>query len=141
MTVTDDTFSGEQRHRSRRKSFWIYLTVVMTLALIGSTIVGFFAGWSEIGDLPLWVPVIGWAVLMAAWLWFTRDYFRRVDELDLLDNLWAHLIGFYGLLGSFGTWWFLASVGITREPNAMAVVVVGMVVTFAAYGLRKLGWR
>ena len=76
-----------------------------------------------------------------AFAWFTYDYFRRVDELDRMDNLWAHLIGFYGGLIVFGVWYFLAELDLAAKPSAVATVAIMAGLTFVAYGLRKLGLR
>lgn len=142
MTDTNDpATSGEQRLAAKRNRFWRYVAIAFML----SALAGFFSGWLVIsyqdGTVPLAVPLIVIGIGMAALVWFTRDYFRRVDELDLMDNLWSHLIGLYGTLIFYGAWYFLHDLGITTEPTALGVIIALIFITFAAYGLRKLGWR
>ena len=133
--------SGEDRLRSRRMKFWRYLAIVM----VGFMIAGFFSGYAKAsfdsGDLPIWVPLVLGAITGLALIWFTWDYFRRVDELDLMDNLWSHLIGQYAAGLTFMGWYLLGELGITTYPTAVGIVFVMIGSTFVAYGLRKLGLR
>ena len=128
--------------KEKRKRFFKYLAI----AMLGFAVVGYFAGFFtarfEAGAVPLAVPLLIGAITALALIYFTWDYFRRVDELDLMDNLWSHLIGQYGALLLFLGWYFLAELGVTSTyPTAIAVILTMGGTTFIAYGLRKLGWR
>lgn len=141
-TVTSTAATtGEERLKSRRKSFWRYLGLAFLLSLLAGLASGFAGGMFQTGDLPIWVPILIFAIVAAGFIWFTRDYFRRVDELDLMDNLWAHLIGFYGILIIFGGWYFLWELSLLGKPDALLVIIGGLLINFGAYGLRKLGLR
>ncbi|MBD59856.1 MAG: hypothetical protein CL808_07035 [Citromicrobium sp.] len=141
MTQNDAEISGERRFRSRRRRFFRYVVIALVASLFAGMVSGTLSQFYEVGLIPVWAPVLACALLVAALVWFTYDYFKRVDELDLKDNLWAHTIGLYGGVIAFGVWYFLADLGLIRSPSALAVVAIMMIVTFAAYGLRKLGWR
>lgn len=141
MTSSDTIPSGEERLKSRRRSFWRFLALGMIAALAAGFFSGYFTSSYEEGALPLWVPLLMLAVSVIGLIWFTRDYFRRVDELDLMDNLWAHLIGQYIAAIVFLIWYVVADLGLTSHPTAIAIVIVLLGGTFAVYGLRKLGLR
>ncbi|MEL7728474.1 hypothetical protein AAG612_02940 [Citromicrobium bathyomarinum] len=140
-TGTNREISGEARLRRRRRSFWRYLAV----AFVASILVGAFSGALvdvyENGSIPLWLPVAIMVLAVTVFAWFTRDYFKRVDELDLMDNLWAHLTGVYGGMIVFAVWYFTAELDLVAYPNAPAMMAIIVLIVFAAYGLRKLGWR
>ncbi|MBD2841842.1 hypothetical protein [Erythrobacter rubeus] len=141
MTKHDNAQSGEERFRRRRNSFWRYLA----LAFVGFAIAGFISGYAQdsykAGDLPTWVPITLAIMVCAALIWFTWDYFRRVDELDLMDNLWAHLIGTYTAVIVFMGWYLSGDLGLSSYPTAFGVMCALIAGTFVAYCLRKLGFR
>lgn len=141
MTDSDILSSGEDRLRRRRLAWWRYLA----LAFAGSVMIGFASGFMagayDSGAVPVWLPVAACIVAIALLGWFTHDYFRRIDELDLMDNLWAHLFGFYAGIALFGGWYFFADLGLTSYPTAPAIMLAMLLFTFAAYGARKLGLR
>lgn len=141
MTMNDADMSGEVRHKRRRRRFYRYVALAFLASLFGGMVSGSMTRFYENGLIPLSIPLLAGAILVVGMLWFTRDYFRRVDELDLMDNLWAHLIGLYGGIIVFAVWYFLAGLGVTRGPSALAVVAAMLFITFAAYGVRKLGLR
>ena len=141
MTPDEANLSGEQRLKSRRRRFYRYLAIALIASIIAGMVSGVLSAFYDAGTIPLWVPLLACAVVAVALIWFTYDYFRRVDELDLMDNLWAHLTGLYAGVIAFGVWYFLADLGVTQSPTALAIVAITMLATFAAYGLRKLGLR
>jgi intracellular septation protein A len=141
MTKDDGNLSGEQRLKARRRRFYRYLAVAFVVSMIVGMLSGGLAAFYEDGAVPLWIPLVVCVAVALAFAWFTYDYFRRVDELDRMDNLWAHLIGFYGGLIVFGVWYFLAELDLAAKPSAVATVAIMAGLTFVAYGLRKLGLR
>lgn len=141
MTNPVDLQSGEAKLKSRQKAFIRYLLLVFLAAMIGGVASGYLTQTYVDDDVGLWLPLGAGFLVVAGLIWFTRDYFNRVDELDLMDNLWAHLYGMYGGLIVFGIWYFLADLGLVEYPIAGAALLVMLLITFAAYGLRKLGLR
>ena len=141
MTKPTEMQSGEAKLKSRRNAFFRYLALTFLAAMIGGMASGYLTQ-SYVDDrVGLWLPLVAGAVVVAGLLWFTRDYFNRIDELDLMDNLWAHLYGFYGGLMVYGGWFVLADLGLVDRPTAGVVLLVMILMMFAAYGLRKLGMR
>ncbi len=141
MTDSDILASGEERLRKRRHAWWRYLALAFAGSVIAGLVSGYLAGAYTNGTIPLWLPVAACIVVIVLLGWMTRDYFRRIDELDLMDNLWAHLFGLYGGVSLFGGWFFFADLGLTGYPTAPAIVLAMFLFTLAAYGLRKLGLR
>jgi ABC-type Mn2+/Zn2+ transport system permease subunit len=141
MTDTDILSSGEDRLRKRRLAWWRYFALGLAGSVMTGLVSGYLAGAYENGTIPVWLPVIGCVVVMVLMGWMTRDYFRRIDELDLMDNLWAHLFGLYGGFLLFGGWFFFVDLGLTSYPTAPAIVFAMLLLTLAAYGARKLGLR
>lgn len=134
--------SGEIRYKAKRRAFVRYLAITCMIALVLGYFSGYFTGRFKDGEIHVALPIAALGAVLAFLAWFTVDYFRRVDELDLMDNLWAHLIGQYGALFLFMGWYFLAELNVVSAyPTAIAVILAMIATTFIAYGLRKLGWR
>lgn len=137
---------GERRLGERRRKFWKLVAWGLLLGLgIGmamSIVVGFSHAHEQAGG-----EWIGWAMwpvlLLSAWAFirYTVAYFRRIDELDLLDNLWSSLIGLYAVLAGYPIWQVLHQVRQLPEPNAHGMWLIAMASTVAAYGWRKLRHR
>lgn len=141
MTKPDYETSGEQRHKSRRSAFFRYVAIAFAVALVAGAVTGVGASMVKVGDLPLGVLIAIWFVVTIAFIWFSRDYFRKVDELDLSDNLWACTIGLYGNMIAYGTWWFFNHAGALTEPDAGAIFWITFALTAVAYFARRLGLR
>lgn len=141
MTDNDTLSSGEERLRKRRRAWWRYLALAFAASVVVGFATGFLTGSYESGAVPLWLPIGVGVLVLVLLAWFTRDYFRRIDEFDLMDNLWAHLIGMYAAISLFAGWYFLADLGLAEHPSALPIVVAMLVFTMLAYGLRKLGLR
>jgi hypothetical protein len=142
MTKPDEaTLSGETRLKARTRKFWAFCALGFALSLV----IGFFTGTAgalyEEGTLPGWSIFALWAVAMAGFGWFTLEYFRRVDELDLMDNLWAAIIAFYFYVVVAPSWWMFHDLGLLGEPDQILIYFATVIVMFIAYGLRKLGLR
>ena len=133
--------SGEQKLKSRRMAFYRY---VATAGLIAAAIG--FGGGSIIsmvreGLIPGVVVLLLMVVVAVVFIWFCFDYFRRVDELDMMDNLWATMIGFYAYIVAFPSWSMLHDARVTSEPDQWAIWTGTIIVSVIAYFIRKLGWR
>lgn len=142
--MTDKTkteLSGEARLQARRARFWRFCFIGFAVALVFGGLTGYLQDHVRDGTVPLWVMVALWVVLVAGFAWYTVGYFRRVDELDLQDNLWAAMIGFYFFAAALPSWLLFHDLDVFPEPNSIIIYAATMAVMFAAYGLRKLGLR
>ena len=141
MKPNEPKLSGEQRLKAGRRRFFRYFTIALVLSALAGLLSGTLSSFYEKDIVPVWVPIVVCGLVALGVAWGTYDYFKRVDELDLMDNLWAHTIGLYGGIIAFGVWFFLADLGLAETPSALGIVVISLIVTFAAYGVRKLGLR
>ena len=93
--TTDNGHSGEARLRRRRRRFLSW----MALATIGFAVLGAVSGYlyaaSEGGAAAPWIVFPLALAAIVGLIVFTLAYFRRVDEVDRQDNLWASLVGLY----------------------------------------------
>lgn len=141
--LSDDAASGsgEARLNRRRRSFWNYCLISVVIAMVVGMVNGVGAIMVERGQLTPWLLVAVGVLTLGGFTWFTRDYLRRIDELDLLDNLWACLIGFYCYIVALPSWYFLHDIGLVPEPDQYIIYAAILIVTTLAYLFRKLGWR
>ncbi|MGB3796347.1 MAG: hypothetical protein WA957_08585 [Alteraurantiacibacter sp.] len=141
MTQATDNLSGEARLRSRRNRFWTFCIMGFAVAIVAGFVTGYAANLFGDGVLPSWSLFLLWGITQASFTWFTWSYFRRIDELDLLDNLWAALVAFYFYFVAMPSWWLFHDVGLAPEVDHLAIYFATAVVMFATYVLRKLGLR
>ena len=65
-------------------------------------------------------------------------FFTSVDEVEIADNLWGSLVGFYLYAILFPSWWALHKLGQVPEPNDWAILFASMFTALAVYGYRKV---
>lgn len=133
--------TGEERLRARRRTFIRYCLVAVAIALAAGLASGFLGALVADGVLPVWLVYVTSALLVVGFLWFTRDYLRRVDELDLLDNLWAGFAGFVVYYVAFPIWSLLHGFGLAPPVDGWWLWIGSAIAVFAAYCVRKLGLR
>ena len=135
---------GERLHDERRKRFWLILAALAGLGAGGGFVSGFVAGYSDARGLtadPLYgiIGSIGVVLIAVLAAFFSWRFFVSVDEVEVADNLWASLIGFYAYAILFPAWWALHRLERVPEPDHWAIYATAMIVTIAAYAARK--WR
>jgi hypothetical protein len=135
---------GERLEKERHKRFW---RLVFLLAGIGGA-AGFVFGFIHGAADATGQPVSGTARTLAALClvvatiaggYFSWRFFASADEVEVTDNLWASLIGFYVYGLGFPTWWALSWLKIVPEPNGWILYAVVTLSAAAAYVVRK--WR
>lgn len=141
MMETIDTLSGEARLKSRRNRFLRFCGLGFVIALATGFFTGFASDLYSDGTLPGWTLFVAWAVAVAGFIWFSWEYFRRVDELDLLDNLWCSLVAFYVYMIALPSWWLFHDLGLAPEIDHSVIYFATFGAAGVAYGLRKLGLR
>lgn len=137
---------GEQREAARRKRFWQLVVALAVTGAIAGFVFGFALGYSDGGTHPLGdtVRLAIAAVLLlslAGAAYLSWRFFHTVDEVEIADNLWGSLIGFYVYTFLFPTWWALDWLGVVPEPNGWAIFVASLAAATAAYGWRKWSHR
>jgi hypothetical protein len=141
MTDKTDTLSGEARLKSRRNSLWRFCAMGSGIAAVVGLVTGYAGGHYENGTLPAWGLFAAWLVAVASFAWFTWEYFRRVDELDVLDNLWCCLFSLYVYMVAFPSWWLFHDLGLAPEVNHVAIYLATLGIGAIVYIARKLGLR
>ncbi len=138
-TNSTSSLSGEARlhQRSRRiRNVWI---AALSVGFLG----GMAFGLADGGALPL-SPALFWTLLalvaggvVAVNVWFIR----RVDELEVMDNLWASFVGVIAHILIGAGWVAAAARGYAPAPDVPAVLMATLVVTLLAYFGLKLRRR
>jgi hypothetical protein len=138
-TNTAPQLSGEDRLRQRRRRIR-----AMQVGILGlGALFGIAFGLSEGGALRL-SPLLWWTLVgllavgvVAANLW----YMRRVDEVEVMDNLWAAFVGMNAHI-LIGAGWVAASArGMTPAPDVLSVLMATLIITLITYVGLKLRRR
>ncbi len=135
------TKSGEQMLNTRRGKFWRLVVFGMVVATATGLALGIASAAITLGDIPSWVIVPLLILTAAGFVWFTLKYYRSIDEVDLLDNLWANTFGLYAIIIGAGGWLILAEIDIMPPVDIVALVTGTLFMTFAAYFIRRAGFR
>jgi hypothetical protein len=135
---------GERLYAERRKRFWKVVGVLALAGGIGGFASGFAAGYADGSGRPLpdWMStaaVVGIVISVLVGAYASWRFFTVVDEVEVADNLWASLIGFYVYAFLFPAWWLLNWIGAAPEPDNWMIFAAVMLSATAAYGVRK--WR
>jgi hypothetical protein len=141
MTSHEQSLSGEARLKQRRNRLVRYLALTLFAGFIGGVVTGWAGRLATTEALPVPLFVGLWLAVLVAFVWFTRDYFRRVDELDLLDNLWASTIAVYAFFAAAGSWFVFHDIGIAPPPSGEALGLFTFAALLIAYAARKIGVR
>lgn len=135
---------GEAKLAGKRRKFWLFIAGMMASAMI----IG--AGWGVIeadGSMRAFVtrsPELAWigiGLAIASMSWFSIEFFRRVDELETADNLWASLVGFYVYVMLFPAWWALEQVNAVSPVNNWAIYWTAAAAATLVYVWRKIRMR
>jgi ABC-type antimicrobial peptide transport system permease subunit len=135
---------GERLEKERRKKFWRLVFLLGAVGGAAGFVFGFIHGAADASGQP----VSGTARTMAALAlmvatigggYFSWRFFTSADEVEVTDNLWASLIGFYVYGFAVPLWWGLWWLKVAPKPVDWIIYVVVMLSATAAYGVRK--WR
>ena len=133
---------GERLHAERRKRFWTLLGGLLVAGFITGAVSGAFFGHVEHGGTPLppWAAALGVAgvlLMVVAVAYGSWRFFVSVDEVEVADNLWGSLIGFYTYAILFPAWWALNRLRQVPEPDHWAIFAISMAAALAVYAYRK----
>ena len=135
---------GERLHDRRRRNFW---KVLGALALLGG-VIGFLSGavkgyadasGAQIDPILMQAGAVGVVLAALLAIYFSWKFFVSVDEVEVADNLWASLIGFYAYGILFPLWWSLEKLQVAPAPDHWLIYGISMIAALIAYGYRK--WR
>ena len=135
---------GERLHARRMRKFWMTLGALALVGAFCGFVSGFANGYSDAKGQPLqpWmlnvgavgVIIAGIAAVLLSW-----KFFASVDEVEVADNLWGSLIGFYAYALLLPIWWALERMGWAPPPDHWLIYGISMITAVAVYGWRK--WR
>jgi hypothetical protein len=133
---------GERLHAKRRKRFWAMLGWLTLAGFLTGMLTGFMMALGDRADAPLSpalaIAASGAVVLAAAAIVVgSWRFFASVDEVEVVDNLWASLIGFYAYAIIFPAWWLLARLRLLPAPDQWIVFAAVIAIATAAYAWRK----
>lgn len=129
--------SGEARLAAKRRSFWRYFAAATLLAGLGGGLLGSGVALRELAGLSAWAIAAVGAASIVIWVWFSRNYLRGIDEIDLQDNLWASLVALYFFVAAAPFWLLLHEVALAPAPQLMALWWATLAVAVLAYFYRK----
>ena len=133
---------GEQLHAQRRRRFWTILIWLFVVGALAGFLSGFAAGFIDAGRgnghaAMTIVGAIGVVLLSLGAAYGSWRFFTAVDEVEVADNLWASLIGFYAYAILFPAWWLLSRIRLAGPPDQWVIYGVAMLTATAAYAYRK----
>ncbi len=133
---------GERLEAQRRKRFWKIPGGLALIGGVGGFVSGFVAGYADGSgsQLPEWLltaAAVALVLIAIGAAYGSYRFFVSVDEVEVVDNLWASLIGFYAYALLFPTWSLIAQLDRVPEPDQWAIFAVAVIAATAAYALRK----
>jgi hypothetical protein len=134
---------GERLHAQRRKHFWLIILGLGAIGFVAGLLSGVIEDLSDGGAAgldPRMATAAAAGVILAAIasVYGSYRFFVSVDEVEVADNLWGSLIGFYAYAILLPVWWALEKLGRAPEPDQWLIYGASMIVALAAYGYRKV---
>ncbi len=129
--------SGERKLRAqevRRATPQVLLVVLGLVAGIGLAL-------SEENWLPQLPPTLAWlgaALLAAAVVGLNAIWIRRVDEVEISDQLWSSFVGLQAFILTATCWELLAATGAAPPVHRYGLYLATFSATCAAYFWRRL---
>ena len=135
---------GERLESQRRRRLMTTILAFSAVAMVTGFASGFLQGQADATGNPIdptartAVAITICAVLIAG-AFASWRFFRTADEVEVADNLWASLVGFYVYGFGFPAWWMLASLKVAPGPDHFIIYAAAIVSAAATYAIRK--WR
>lgn len=129
--------SGERKLRAqevRRATPQVLLVVLGLVAGIGLVLAR--ENW-----LPRLPPALAWvgaALLAAAVVGLNAIWIRRVDEVEISDQLWSSFVGLQAFTLTATCWELLAGTGAAPPVHRYGLYLAAFTATCAAYFWRRL---
>jgi hypothetical protein len=132
-----DDRPGERAERARSRTFaMVCAGLVLVGGIIGAALSYLYH--SEAHLLPRhWAVAVTLLYLvgtcLGSWL-----FFRRIDEVELRDNLLAGTVAIYFYAMLYPAWFFLWKGGLVAEPDHQALFIATMAALSVAYFWKKI---
>lgn len=134
---------GEVAAASRRRDFWLILGGLFGVGMVvGASI----AAGEMRSDGGSWFsgpldPTLAMAVAVVTTLALivgTLIFYRRIDEFERADNIYASAVAANVVTIVYPVWYLLGRGGWTSEPRHEVIFLLLLAVMMIAYGWRKL---
>ncbi|MDQ3078752.1 MAG: hypothetical protein M3R03_01980 [Pseudomonadota bacterium] len=143
--VMDEIGEGERLAAQRRRKFWGTIGVFFVAGAVAGVVIG-FQSQDEVDtiddvwtNIPRSLALSLVAVLLISFLYGGWIFYKAIDEVELVDNLWGSTAAYYAYATLFPLWWVLAKIGVAPRPDDWAIYFAALIGGGMAYGWRK--WR
>jgi len=140
--VETKTGEGERLHARQRKRFWLTMGLLLLIGFVAG-IVGSLIEDSETprSATTAWLMAAGVVLVALIAAVASWKFFRTVDEVEVADNLWGSLVGYYAYLFALPVWWALWKLELVAEPDHWLIYFGSALLAVAIYVYRKLSLR
>ena len=133
---------GERLHNERRKRLWRTICILVAAGAIGGLINGLVMrdGQGSSQDIPdAWRTIAGAGIVLGAIVaaYGSWRFFKVVDEVEVADNLWGSLVGYYVYALALPTWFGLAWLNLAPPVDHWLIFFASIATSLAVYGWRK----
>jgi drug/metabolite transporter (DMT)-like permease len=111
------------------------------LLVVLGLVAGIVLALSEENWLPRLPPALAWlgaALLAAAVVGLNAIWIRRVDEVEISDQLWSSFVGLQAFILTATCWELLAATGAAPPVHRYGLYLATFTATCAAYFWRRL---
>ena len=142
MTSTGE---GERREARRRRIFWLSVGGLFAGGMVMGVFTGFTAAHNDVAFEEIWTQIpqrlaIGViAVSVALFVYGCWRFYKAIDEVELVDNLWGSTASYYVYAILFPVWWALGKANVLPEPSDWGIYFAALGGGGIVYLWRK--WR
>lgn len=143
--VMTEAGEGERQEARRRRMFWMSIGALF----IAGMVLGFFTGITaaienvEIDEIWTRIPqslAVGVIVVsLAMFIYGCWRFYKAIDEVEMLDNLWGSAASYYLYATLFPVWWALGKANLLPEPSDWGIYFAALGAGGLVYLWRK--WR
>ena len=136
---------GERIEARRRRFFWLSIGVMAAAGAGLGFVVGATAALKDLAIGEIWIAlpqlfvVALLSVSLAGFLYGTWRFYKAIDEVELVDNLWGSTAACYIYAILFPLWWALSKAQLVSAPDDWAIFYTALGGGMLAYLWRK--WR
>jgi len=140
-----DNIGEGERLAARRRTFWLSIAVIGIGGAIVGLITGFTAGHRDVAPEDIWASLpkpLAVAIIAISFSLFVYGcwrFYKAIDEVELVDNLWGSTASYYAYATIFPLWWALGKANVIDRPDDWVIYFAALIAGGVAYGWRK--WR
>ncbi len=140
-TVVEPRGPGEAANAAKRRTLWLVIGVLFAVGFVGGLSTALVeevtdGGWMT-GTVPPWFALVAAAGTVLALVVGSWIFYRRIDELERHDNMFAGAVGANVVMVGYPVWFILWKGGWLPEPEHSLLFAALFVATMATYLYRK----